>query len=181
MISGVRAHDVKCLVLFLMEFPIPFLLLIGLVELINSSISVAQVSSQTLLQGFLFVPLSKSGIITVRHIIMLRYSSLILYHTVALGSSIIGGLTLYIILLGLQYASPVLPLAQHLWSCAAIRIHCYNLLSRESLVFVSGILHGVFILQGVQEVSPVFLDKRKIVHIFVLHIVTCECWEAILC
>ena len=77
MISGVHAHDVKCLVLFLMEFMIPFLLLIGLVELINSSISVAQVPSQTLIQDFLSVPLSKSGIITVRHIIMLRYSSLL--------------------------------------------------------------------------------------------------------
>ena len=164
-----------------MKFLIPFLLFIVLVGIINSSISVAQVFSQTLFQGFLSVPLSKSGISAVRRIFMLRYCSLILYHTVALGSFIIGGLALYIFLVVRQYDSPVLPLVQHLWDCSAIIIYCYNLMARESLGFLSGRLHGVFSLQGVQEVTPVFLDKRKIVHIFVLHNILLECWDAILC
>ena len=54
-------------------------------------------------------------------------------------------------------------------------------MARESLGFVSGRLHGVFSLQGVQEVKPVLLDKGTMVHIFVLHIIFREFWEAILC
>ena len=54
-------------------------------------------------------------------------------------------------------------------------------MARESLGFVSGRLHGVFSLQGVHEVKPVLLDKGTMVHIFVLHIIFREFWEAILC
>ena len=109
--SGAFDHSVKHRVMFLKIFQLLFTLLIGLVELLNSRISVAQNSSQTLIQGYLAGPLAKAGLSTVQLILTLKHSILLAYYTVALDVSMLGVLTLAVMLAGQKHASPGLLLA----------------------------------------------------------------------
>ena len=70
---GALGYYVNILILFLQVIQFPFPLLLEIVELFKSIIYIAQVSSQTLLQGLLVEPLFKSGLSTVLYILTLRH------------------------------------------------------------------------------------------------------------
>ena len=144
---------------------IPFPILLGLVELINRRIYVAHVSSHILPQGLMVGTISKPGLRTVRHIIMLRNSIILAYNAVALYYSLIGGPTNVVLIEIRKHTIPVLLLAWHIWACISIRIYYHNLLAGKPIDFISGLHPVVFSLRGGQEVTSLFTGKGKNPHL----------------
>ena len=162
-------------------FQIPISLFFGRLELLNRSISVAQVYSKTLLRGLLVLPLAKLGLRTVQHILALSHSSLHVQQAVDLVSSIIEVINLVGLIAGRQHASTDFIIARHLWDYSSVRIYHHKLMFGKSLDLGSGPVPVVFRLQSGHEFTPFFVRQETKIRIFVFHLILHGFGQTVIC
>ena len=91
----------------------------------------------------------------------------------------LGAINLVELLVVRQHVGPIYIIVCNLLACISVGIYNHNLMSGQYLDLGSGPLPVVIILQGGQEVTPLFVGKGKN-PIFALHLILHGCRNNIL-
>ena len=115
----------------------------------------------------------------IQFILVPRHSRILAYHAVSPRTFILGVLLILLLVVS-QETSPELLLVGNPRDLIDIRVgqSCFRV--RKNFYLICTSLSIIFWLQGVQEVTPLFVGQRAIVVVLILHLILHGWWEAVL-